>query len=234
MIQSAESKEAETVEVIESIEMNESKDGNHHNNHGEKQWIDALMKRMSFDKLRFDDLEIRQKALECLHLFCAVHDDFDLHLLFPKVLDTLCIMDLLKEYEIWEAEEELIRISKDIRTTLKHKLKEIKEIESGDGAKIEDETKAENVDDEKIRNETESVENQQKDKNHGDDIKGNNDDDEMKDQDPRHSEENEEAKIEKMEINEQAMGQEYVGVTSSVRQTYDTKQASALFDLALK
>ena len=45
------------------------------------------------------------------------------------------------------------------------------------------------------------------------------------------SEQKEEAKL---EINEQSMGQQYVGVSSSVRQTYDTQQASALFDLAME
>merc|ERR1711879_935720 len=84
-----------------------------------------------------------------------------------------------------------------------------------------------------IENETESVENKEDDgmKNQGqsqlsEDLK---DTDDLKD-----LEQKEDPKVEKMEINEQPMGQQYVGVTSSVRQTFDTKQASALFDLAMK
>merc|ERR1712113_993446 len=89
----------------------------------------ALLKRMSFDKLRCNDPEIRKVALECLHLLCAVDDDFDLHLEFPKWMHSLCLKELLLEYEEWEADEELIKISKNVRASLKQKMKEIKGLE---------------------------------------------------------------------------------------------------------
>ena len=188
------------------------------NGNSKHQRMQLLLKRMAFDKLRFDDGEIRKVALECLHLFCAVNDDFGLHLEFPKMIDMLCLTDLLKEYEGWEVEEELIKISRDIRTTLKHKLKEIKERQSDNvddggtqqiGNEKPDHDKAQGDVEDVVKEEKESLESEEKEDGDGKEDT-------------------------KMEVNEQSMGQQYVGVTSAVRQAFDKEQASALFDLAMK
>ena len=109
--------------------------------------IDALLKRMDFDKERFDDEEIRKIALECLHLMAGVDDDFDLHLLFPKIMKNLFVCELLKEYEEWEYLPNLVKISQDIRATIKEKTKKVKENnETKDDEIKERETTEENDD----------------------------------------------------------------------------------------
>merc|ERR1712130_819117 len=90
--------------------------------------------------MRLNDEEIRKIALECLHLFAGVNEDFNLHLVFAKVMKKLFVCELLKEYEIWEYSKDLIKISRDIRTTIKEKIKNSRDEEK---KKENEETKEE-------------------------------------------------------------------------------------------
>merc|ERR1712129_603686 len=79
----------------------------------------------------------------------GVNDDFDLQLVFPNVMKKLFVCELLKEFEIWECSKDLIKVSSDIRATIKEKIKQTKDetssVEIVD--KIDDETKEEKKDD---------------------------------------------------------------------------------------
>ena len=171
--------------------------------------MDNLLKRMSFDKFRFDDEEIRKIALQCLHLVVGVDAEFDLDVVIPKILNELFIDDLLKEYEIWESSSELIRISKDIRSTLKHQLEKLNKDDKTDENGVEQKEQGNNNEEQKL---------ERKDK---DEIVENGVDDDNKDSNNGG-----------MDI--QPMAQEFHSVKTVEKKTFNQKESNALFDLVMQ
>merc|ERR1719206_52352 len=111
----------------------------------------ALLKRMDAQRERHSDLEVRKAALECVHLLAGVGEDFGLHEVFPQMLAGLCVEELLEEFEEWECDDGLKKISRDIRATLKHRMKPPREKETETETKeqsesVETESKEETTD----------------------------------------------------------------------------------------
>lgn len=115
-----------------------------------------LMERyMGFDKLRFEDANVHRICLECLHLMVGLKQtSFDLHSNITRYLDGLKLKELLEEYEVWQTDENLIEISKNVRYTHAFQMKPKNEKKESEN--VDEDTKECKVDDEETNEEDKS------------------------------------------------------------------------------